>query len=67
MDGAVKTRRWLEVKNMLTVALMVTRAALERNNSVGAQYRSDFPAKGDGWMSHYEIVSGERGMTVYPS
>ncbi len=67
MDGAVKTRRWLEVKNMLTVALMVTRAALERNNSVGAQYRSDFPARGDGWMSHYEIVSGERGMTVYPS
>lgn len=37
-----KIRRELEVKNMITVARLITTAALLRKESVGAHYRSDF-------------------------
>ncbi|NOY53636.1 MAG: L-aspartate oxidase [Deltaproteobacteria bacterium] len=33
----------LELQNMITVATLITRAALERRESVGAHYRTDFP------------------------
>jgi L-aspartate oxidase len=46
------TRRELELKNMLTVAQLVTEAALLRKGSVGAHYRSDYPERDDGWQRH---------------
>jgi L-aspartate oxidase len=50
----------LEVKNMVQVAQCVAEAALWRENSVGAHYRSDFPeAKRLGWQQHSRLVSGE--------
>ena len=47
-----KIRRELEVKNMITVARLITTAALLREGSVGAHYRSDFKEKGSDWRKH---------------
>jgi L-aspartate oxidase len=38
-----------ELRNMVTTATLITRSALQRENSVGAHFRSDFPAKGKNW------------------
>ena len=46
-----ENRAALEVKNMVQVAQCVAEAALWRENSVGAHYRSDFPeTKRVGWQ-----------------
>lgn len=39
----------LEIKNMLTVASLVTQSALIRRESRGSHYREDFPEKDDRW------------------
>jgi len=50
----------LEVKNMVQVAQCIAEAALWRENSVGAHYRSDFPqAKGPGWQQHSRLSLGD--------
>lgn len=46
------TRRELELKNMLTTAILVVEAALLRECSVGAHYRSDYPYKTDKQDKH---------------
>ncbi len=52
-DRMMKThepdRGFFELKNMITASLLVTRSALGREGSVGAHFRSDFPAKGRNW------------------
>jgi len=55
------TRRELELKNMLTVAEVITEAAILRKGSVGAHYRSDFPQRGERWQRHitWRKVDGE--------
>jgi L-aspartate oxidase len=51
----------LEIKNMVQVAHCVAEAALWRENSVGAHYRSDFPgSKRPGWKQHSRVCSGVR-------
>ena len=51
----------LEVKNMVQVAHCVAEAALWRENSVGAHYRSDFPgSKRPGWKQHSQLCLGDR-------
>lgn len=46
----------LEVKNMVQVAHCVAEAALWRENSVGAHFRSDIPeAKRPGWKQHSQL------------
>jgi L-aspartate oxidase len=53
-------RTALEVKNMVQVAQCIAEAALWRENSVGAHYRSDFPqAKRPGWQQHSRLSLGE--------
>jgi succinate dehydrogenase / fumarate reductase, flavoprotein subunit len=39
----------LDLNNLLTVAEIVTRAALERKESRGAQFREDYPNKSEEW------------------
>lgn len=39
----------LDLHNLLTVAEAVTRAAIERKESRGAQFREDYPAKSEEW------------------
>ena len=46
------TRRELELKNMLTLAGLITESSILRKGSVGAHYRSDFPDQGDKWQKH---------------
>ncbi|MFO0754820.1 MAG: hypothetical protein U0411_16015, partial [Thermodesulfovibrionales bacterium] len=54
MDFAA--RAGLELKNMLTVSLLITEAALRRKGSVGAHYRSDYPGPGEDWQRHLSLV-----------
>jgi L-aspartate oxidase len=55
------TRADLEAKNMVHVAYCVVEAALRRENSVGAHFRSDFPeSKRPGWKQHSQLSLTER-------
>lgn len=56
LDRDFDTRRGYELKNMLTVATIITEAALQRQGSVGAHYRSDFPVRGTDWQRHIPMV-----------
>ncbi|BCA54743.1 L-aspartate oxidase [Nitrospira sp. KM1] len=50
------SRAALEVKNMIQVGQCIAEAALWRENSVGAHYRSDFPQeKRAGWQEHSRL------------
>jgi L-aspartate oxidase len=42
-------RNVLELKNMITLSLLIARSALLREGSVGAHYRDDYPTRGTGW------------------
>lgn len=55
-------RQGLELKNMLTVASMITETALERKESVGAHYRSDCPQRGEDWKRHISIRKDDAGV-----
>lgn len=61
VDQPFANRAALEVKNMIQVGQCIAEAALWRENSVGAHYRSDFPqSKRPGWQGHSSILMGER-------
>jgi succinate dehydrogenase / fumarate reductase, flavoprotein subunit len=47
----------LDLKNLLTVSEAITRAALERKESRGAQFRDDYPDKNDQFSKVNTIVS----------
>jgi L-aspartate oxidase len=64
LDKDFSTRAGLEVKNMLTVALMISEAAIHRKGSVGGHYRSDFPLKDDQWKQHSNIRKSRDSMEV---
>ncbi len=53
------TRRELELKNMLTTAILIVEAALLRKCSVGAHYRSDYPYKSDKEDKHISLRKKE--------
>ena len=56
IQGSLRTRSDLEVKNMIQVARCITEAALGREHSLGAHYREDFPScKGSIWKTHSQI------------
>jgi succinate dehydrogenase / fumarate reductase flavoprotein subunit len=47
----------LDLKNLLTVSEAITRAALERKESRGAQFREDYPNKDDAFGQVNTIIS----------
>ena len=49
MAGYGHDRKCFELRNMITTALLITRSALQREGSVGAHFRNDFPTKGRSW------------------
>jgi L-aspartate oxidase len=59
MKNHAPDRNFFELKNMITTAMLITRSALHREGSVGAHFRSDFPAKGKNWRKR-TILSGSR-------
>jgi L-aspartate oxidase len=53
LDFAPGSIEELELKNMLLVAKLITGAALDRKESRGAHYRTDFPSRDDkNWKKH---------------
>ena len=51
----------LDLKNLLTVAEAITRAALERKESRGAQFREDYPEKDERFAKVNTVISKGRG------
>ena len=49
MKDAPLDRGLLELRNMVSASMLITRSALLREGSVGAHFRSDFPGKGKNW------------------
>lgn len=59
-DGDTLDRAALELGSLATVAWLVARSALERRESRGAHYRTDYPARNDReWKRHLVIRDGE--------
>lgn len=56
MDINFDSRCGVELRNLLTVAIMITEAALFREGSIGAHCRSDFPSRGSDWQKHTNII-----------
>lgn len=48
-------RAW-ELQNMMTVSLTMACAALEREESRGVHYRSDYPRTDDRWLKHLVVT-----------
>jgi L-aspartate oxidase len=47
-----------EERNIRLVALLIARCALARQESRGAHFRSDYPAKGEGRARHSVVRAG---------
>jgi succinate dehydrogenase / fumarate reductase flavoprotein subunit len=55
----------MDLPNMLDVSEAITRAALLRKESRGAQFREDFPDKDPEWGKHNIVVKrGTNGETL---
>jgi len=53
LSGALQTKEGYQVANLATVALLVAQAALERTESRGGHYRSDYPERNEQfWKRH---------------
>ena len=62
MRSGIHTTRACELANMLLVSALVARAALERTESRGTHYRSDYPTRDDArWCRHQLIELDEDG------
>ncbi len=57
--GRRTERRLLELFNLNTLAILVTRAALAREESRGAHHRLDFPARDDARWRRHILFRGE--------
>jgi len=51
----------LDLKNLLTVSEAITRAAIERKESRGAQFREDYPNKDDNFSKRNTMISKSEG------
>ncbi|MCP3918348.1 MAG: L-aspartate oxidase [bacterium] len=63
---ALEGRRSLELVNMLTVARLATIGALEREESRGVHYRSDYPGSDPAWRAHLRLrpYTGRAGLNA---
>jgi len=57
---------WLNMGNLLEASEMIGRSALERRESRGAHYRSDFPEKNDReYLKNFFLKREKREMKIY--
>jgi len=58
----------MDLKNLLTVSEAITRAAILRKESRGAQFRDDYPNKDPEWGKFNNVVrrGSDGGMIVEP-
>jgi L-aspartate oxidase len=52
LEGSFFRREELVLKNMITTALLIADAAVFREGSIGAHYRSDYKERGENWQRH---------------
>jgi L-aspartate oxidase len=57
---AKENRQYFEIQNILEVARLIARSALARNESRGAQYRSDFPLKDEKTPPRHSFISRDK-------
>lgn len=60
---------WLNLRNLLSISRVITRAALARENSRGAHFREDFPDTGSLEESSYtlsRLVDGQLLLSQEP-
>jgi L-aspartate oxidase len=62
INARFQDRRGCELKNMLTVAHLITEASILRKGSVGAHYRSDFKKRDENRQRH---TACERGKAAH--
>jgi succinate dehydrogenase/fumarate reductase flavoprotein subunit len=64
----MRTLDWFDLRNMLSVAGLVTWAALERTESRGAHQREDFPGMLPDWRVNQvaHLAGGEVRLTRQP-
>lgn len=60
-DSFDRYLRYAELRNALTVARMVTVAAMQREESRGAHYRHDFPISRVEWQRRQRLTLGSTG------
>ena len=58
-DTSLPDRRSYEIRNLHTVALLIARSALAREESRGAHYRTDFPDHDDARFRKHSMVRGD--------
>ncbi len=56
MKDRAPDRNAFELINMIAVSTLITRSALQREGSVGAHFRTDFPTKGKNWRTRTVMV-----------
>jgi fumarate reductase flavoprotein subunit len=61
LDFNLTWHDWLNLRSLLDVSRAITLAALTRENSRGAHYRTDFPDQGDLHASAYTVVRQKHG------
>jgi L-aspartate oxidase len=59
LKGGRGRRSW-EARNVLQAGLLIARAALAREESRGAHYRTDFPSRNDPKFRKHSIIRGEQ-------
>jgi L-aspartate oxidase len=57
LDGVYRTRYENELKNMVQTSFLIVRSAMERKNSVGSHFRSDYP-RGERAMNAVDAGGG---------
>ncbi len=62
LEKTFRTRRELELKNMLEVSKVIAESAVLRKGSVGGHYRSDYPGKSEGWERHITFKKDKNGL-----
>ncbi|WP_456371505.1 fumarate reductase (CoM/CoB) subunit TfrA [Methanocaldococcus sp.] len=55
VSGIIDMQKYFELKNMITVAKLVTKSALYREESRGAHYREDYPESKEEWRGNIII------------
>ncbi|MBI1823730.1 MAG: L-aspartate oxidase [Nitrospirae bacterium] len=63
LKGVFFHRKGMEIKNMLTVSLLVSTAALKRRESLGAHFRSDYP--GSARIKTHSFIQLNKKNTLY--
>ena len=55
INGVIEIQKYFELKNMITVAEIIVKCALERKESRGAHYRSDYPETKEEWKGNLVV------------